>query len=138
MKKLFVLLWIFWVSALMGQCEFVVIVHPKSTIDKITEEQLENIFLAKTRRLPDGSRARPVELGETDLKSAFYQIVADKSEVELRSYWATMLFTGSREPPKQFRTIDQLISYVISNPGAIAYVCKEAADETVKVLTLGE
>lgn len=136
MKKSFILIWFFWATLLLGQCEFVIIVSPQTHVDKITQKELENIFLAKTRRLPDGTRAHPVELGATDLKTSFYRIVADKSEVELRSYWATMLFTGTGEPPRQFRAIDTLIDYVISHPGAIAYICKEAAKDKVKIVEL--
>ncbi|WP_428737921.1 hypothetical protein [Sulfurimonas sp.] len=133
MKALLILL-IF--SVLTFASEFVIIVNPNMEIDKISKSELEKIFLSKTNTLPDGTRARPVEIAKTKLKSHFYTIIANKSEVELRSYWATLIFTGTGRPPKQMQTIKEIIEYVRTTPGAIAYIEDNKVDDAVKKLTI--
>lgn len=126
-----------WTS-LLAATDFVVIVHPDSSIKNISKSELERIFLSKTRSLPDGTRAQPVEVVSRDLKSHFYHYVADKSVVELRSYWATLIFTGLGKPPKQMQSRDALIEYVRTTPGAIAYVSNTDSDASVKIVPLNE
>lgn len=136
MRRLLFLLLLF-ISSLTAN-EFAIIVNAQTNIDHITKQELERIFLSKTRRLPDGKRAKPVEVAAAALKSSFYEAVAHKSGVELRSYWATLIFTGMGMPPKQMRSHQQVVEYVKLTPGAIAYVEKSKLDASVKVIALRE
>jgi ABC-type phosphate transport system substrate-binding protein len=136
MKILFVL--IVFISTTLNAIEFSIIVNPASSIDNITVNELKAIFLSKLKTLPDGTRAKPVEIAITNFKAEFYNSIAHKSEVELRSYWATLIFTGTGRPPKQMNSYEQLIKYVSSTPGAIAYIANIKTNKSVKVIPLNE
>jgi len=123
-------------SAVQAKAELAVIVHPESEIEQLSNHQLANIFLVKTKRFPNGQRVRPAELSSPQAKAYFYHKVVGKTEVELRKYWATIVFSGLGRPPKQFHSIDSIIQYVRSKPGAIAYIPKGSATPSVKVLAL--
>ncbi len=136
MARLLILLCLFTSAAANAYAEFAIIVNPQSKFNQISARDLARIFLAKTKRLPDGAQARPAELASAESKSRFYFKIAGKREIELRQYWATMIFTGNGQPPKQLHSIENVIQYVIKNPGAIAYVTQESLDDSVKVLEL--
>jgi len=133
--KAFLVSLIFTVTAL---ADFAIIANPNISINNISKSELEKIFLSKTRNFADGTRAKPVEIAKTGLKSMFYNLIANKSEVELRSYWATLIFTGTGKPPKQMKNEDQVIKYVSQTPGAISYIEKREPDESVKIIFLSE
>lgn len=119
-----------------ASAELAVIAHPQSELEQISRHDLSRIFLAKTRRLPNGQRAHPAEWQSTELKQAFYRRVADKHEVELRQYWATMIFSGNGRPPKQLGSIDEVIAYVRDTRGAIAYIPRQSVSAAVRILEL--
>lgn len=135
--KIVFLLFIF-ISTTLSALEFSIIVNPNSNLDTITLNELKSIFLAKSKTLPNGKRAKPVEMAEGNYKTEFYNLVAHKSEVELRSYWATLIFTGTGRPPKQMHSYKQLIEYVSNTPGAIAYIADDKTDDSVKVVHVSE
>jgi ABC-type phosphate transport system substrate-binding protein len=136
MKKLLVLITMIFAFSSALSAELVVIVHPSSKLENISTKELEKIFLSKTQFLPSGERARPAELNSLELKTRFYEKVADKSEIELRKYWATTLFTGNGQPPKQFRASADILGYVKEHPGAIAYIDKNTVKDSVKVVAV--
>ncbi|MBT2971101.1 MAG: substrate-binding domain-containing protein [Candidatus Thiodiazotropha sp. (ex Ctena orbiculata)] len=128
---IFCLLMCFVVEA---HSELVVIVHPQTNLDEISDRQLAMIFLSKTKYLPNGTRARPVEISSMTTKNHFYSRVAGKQEVELRKYWATVIFSGKGQPPKQFKSAASVLRYVASKPGAIAYIPRDSISPSVKVV----
>lgn len=117
-----------------AQAGVAVILNPQCSLEQISDKDLAQVFLSKTKYLPSGERARPVELTSTESKNNFYEKIAGKNEVELRKYWATMIFTGNGQPPKQLRSVEQVLQYVSTHQCAIAYVPKDAVDESIKVL----
>lgn len=134
MKKLLISLFFILNQAL--SFELVVIVNPSSKITAIAPRELEQIFLSKIKYLPNGERAKPVEQSSAELKTHFYEKISGKSEIELRKYWATMLFSGNGQPPKQLRATTEILEYVKEHPGAIAYIDKNAVKDSVKIVTV--
>lgn len=114
--------------------EIAVIVAKDASIDALSKREAARIFLAKTNRLPDGRRATTVEPSDLEAKKLFYHEVAGKSEVQLRSYWAKLLFTGRGRPPRQEDDAAKILAFVNENPGAIAYLPARQLDGSVKVL----
>jgi ABC-type phosphate transport system substrate-binding protein len=117
-----------------AQSDLVVIVHPQTELNEISDRQLAMIFLSKTKYLPNGTRARPVEISSSATKNHFYSKIAGKQEVELRKYWATVIFSGKGQPPKQFNSVTSVLRYVESKPGAIAYIPRDSISPSVKVV----
>ena len=132
MRLIFLLLWL--TNLALAESEYIVIVHPKSTLENITSQSLKNLFLSKTRYLPDGSRAYVAEANINELKNDFYKDIAKKSELELRAYWATMIFSGNGKPPRQFQSSIEVCQYIKETPGSIAYVQRDSLLDGVKVL----
>ena len=113
---------------------FAVIVSKKSSLTHIEKNELSRIFLAKTRILPNGQRAIPVESTNKEFQSFFYEKISKKNKRQLKKYWAKMIFTGRGQPAKKFDSIEELISFVKNNSNAISYMPYEFVDSDIKVI----
>jgi hypothetical protein len=114
------------------QAEVVVIVNPKHPAASMTAEQVANVFLGK-----DASFA-PADLPESSAqRGEFYTKIAGKDSAQVKAIWARLVFTGKVQPPKEFGSVAEAVTFVAGNAKGIAYVDKGAVDGSVKaVLTV--
>ncbi len=113
--------------------DLVVIVNPANH-NQLTEADVRNIFLGKTRSYPDGTTAIPVELGNnTPAKNEFNKDILKKDDAQVRAYWARMVFTGRATPPKALGSDEEVINLIASNPNLMGYVSSEHLSKTVRV-----
>jgi ABC-type phosphate transport system substrate-binding protein len=118
-----------------AQAEVVVVVSAKNSLNSLTFNQLADIFLGKTEKLPNGARVAPVEQGENSgEKEEFYRRYLNRSQAQIRAYWAKQIFTGKGEPPREFKSIEQLKRHLAANPNSIAYLEREKLDASLKVV----
>ncbi|MDH4276244.1 MAG: phosphate ABC transporter substrate-binding protein, partial [Gammaproteobacteria bacterium] len=57
-------------------------------------------------------------------------------ESQLKSYWATLIFSGKGTPPKAVGDAGDVKAIVAKNPSAIGYIDKRFADNNVKIIPL--
>jgi len=132
MRALIALLTLFFAATV--NAELLVVVGETSPIQTLNEQEVANIFLAKTNHLADGSRVTPLELSDQNYKSSFYRKISGKNPSQITSYWTTLIFTGKGKPPKEYRESRGLLSELTSNPGAIAYIPAEQLSDRMKVV----
>jgi ABC-type phosphate transport system substrate-binding protein len=115
--------------------DIVVIVNPASGVDRLTRDEVIDIFLGRYRKLPSGAAALPIDVSEAGVERAqFYQALVKKSPAEMSSYWARLVFSGQTSPPFQVPDAKTALQLVESNPNAIAYVSRAAVNAKVKVV----
>lgn len=113
----------------------VVVVNPKSGVDKLSKNEIIDIFLGRYRKLPSGKMALPIDLGEANAERArFYELLVKKSSSEMSSYWARLVFSGQTSPPFQVPDTKTALELVQSSPNAIAYIDRAAVSSNVKVV----
>ena len=113
----------------------VVIVNPGSGVDRLTRDEVIDIFLGRYRKLPSGRAALPIDIAEASAERArFYQLLVKKSQADMSSYWARLVFSGQTSPPFQVPDARTAIELVQSNPNAIAYVDRASVGAGVKVV----
>jgi len=113
----------------------VVVVNPQSGVDKLTRDEIIDIFLGRYRKLPSGKMALPIDVAEASPERArFYQLLVKKSPSEMSSYWARLVFSGQTSPPFQVPDTKTALELVQSSPNAIAYVDRAAVTANVKVV----
>jgi len=133
-SKLLLLMIIFFVVNLEAK-SLSVIVSKDSSLFTLSINTLSKLFLSKTKSLPNGKQAITLELDNKEYRALFYTKVSLKNERQLRKYWTTMIFTGRGTPPKQMKTINEIIEYVKKNTNAIAYIpSSNIIDNEVTVL----
>ena len=119
---------------LVCNAQFAVVVHPDSGIEKLSGEQVASIFLGKTNRFPNGALAQPMEVNNVELREHFYESISGKSLSQLRSYWATLVFTGKGRPPQVLGDVDQIVQQFPGERGLITYVPQDQITASMKVV----
>ena len=112
----------------------VVIVNPASGVERLSREEVIDIFLGRFRKLPSGRAALPIDVETRDERARFYRLLVKKSPAEISSYWARLVFSGQTSPPFQVADSTTAVELVKSNPNAIAYVTRASVTSGVKVV----
>ena len=103
--------------------QFVVIVGEASPITSISREQLSQIFLKKSKVLPGGREAMPVDVvGHAKVRIAFSNVVHKRSVVAIENFWNQQIFGGKDVPPPQMAREVDIVAFVRGNPDAVGYV----------------
>jgi len=115
--------------------DLVVIVNPASGVDKMSRDDVTSIFMGRTKKLPSGITALPIDLtAASGDKAKFYRDLINKELAEVNSYWARLIFSGQGSPPRQADNTAEVMEIVGGNKGAIGYVPRSAADKHVKII----
>ncbi|MFZ6846348.1 hypothetical protein [Undibacterium sp. RuTC16W] len=123
------------VCARVCAADFVVIANPNSGIEKMSKDDVINIYMGRYRKLASGISAQPLDLANpVSEKSKFYSSMVNKELPEINSYWARLMFSGQGSPPRQVDSVEEIIDIVSNNKGAIAYIDKKKVDKRVKVV----
>jgi ABC-type phosphate transport system substrate-binding protein len=118
-----------------SRADIVVVVSAQSSITRLSNNQLADIFLGKVSRFPDGTLAVPIDLSEgSDVRNQFYANVADKTPAQIKAYWSKLIFTGRGQPPKSMQNAGDVKKYVAAHLDAIGYMDSKMLDDSVHVL----
>jgi len=117
----------------LAMADVVVIVNPANSAN-IDEEQIAKIFLGQTKTFSNGSEAMPVDQKEGAVREEFGNKLLKKNPAQLKAQWARQIFTGGAKPPKELGSDDEVLKFVASNPGAIAYIDASKVNKSVKVV----
>ncbi|AEF99727.1 hypothetical protein [Methylomonas methanica] len=115
------------------RAEMLVIGHVKNGIESLTAKQVQDIYLGRSRMLPNGKFALPIDQ-PSPLRAEFYEKLTGRPVEQINAYWARIMFTGQASPPQQLPSDDAVIQTVRQNEGAIGYINKSSVDETVRIL----
>jgi len=109
--------------------------QPANTIDKAV---LADIFQGKSTRWHDGSRIVPVDHStQSPVRVTFTREVLGLSMPAAMSYWMRQVSGGGLRPPMVKETDEDVLAFVASNSGSIAYVSEDAdLPAAVKVLKI--
>jgi ABC-type phosphate transport system substrate-binding protein len=115
--------------------DVVPVVSAKSSVDHLSKQDLSNIFLGRTARLPDGDEVVPVDQDEgSAARDEFYLKFLGKTPAQVRAHWSKIIFTGRGKPPLSLPNGMEARKFVLTNPHAIAYLERSQIDATVKVV----
>jgi ABC-type phosphate transport system substrate-binding protein len=113
----------------------VVIAHSDSGIKHLQRNDLINLYLGRTKKLPSGITAVPIDApSDSEQKKVFYEQLVHKSLPEIQAYWARLLFTGQATPPQQIDNTEETLKMVSLNQGAIAYIDRSQVNASVIVV----
>jgi ABC-type phosphate transport system substrate-binding protein len=120
-----------------ASAELAVVANPNSGIEKLSKDEIINIYMGRTRKLPNGLTGMPIDLSNTHHeKMQFYSLLVGKELAEINSYWARLRFSGLGQPPLQVNSMEDAINLVSENKGAIAYIDSKKIDKRVKLILL--
>jgi ABC-type phosphate transport system substrate-binding protein len=115
--------------------DVVAVVSTKSPITTLSTSQVQDIFLGKTSRFPNGALALPIDQAEgSAVREEFYSKMAGKSAAQMKAYWSKIIFTGRGQPPQEAANSVEMKKLLIENPAAIGYIEKNLVDGSVRVV----
>jgi len=115
--------------------EPVVVVNARSGIERLSKDEVINIFLGRYRRLPNGTAALPIDQPEASaLRADFYRKLVNKDLNEINAYWSRLIFSGKTSPPRQAANAAEIIQLITSTPGGIAYLERNQVDSRFRII----
>ena len=115
--------------------EPVVVVNSRSGVERLSQDEVINIFLGRYRRFPGGIAATPIDQPEgSPLRSEFYRKLVYKDLNEINAYWSRLIFSGKTSPPRQAANASEIIQLITSTPGGIAYLERNQVDSRFRII----
>lgn len=127
-------------ASLPAKAELVVVANASSGVERLSQNEVINIFLGRYRQLPSGIAALPVDQPSgSPMKARFYRKLVNKDIAEINTYWARLTFSGKTAPPRQATSSAEMLEWLARTRGAIGYVEREklddwARDERIKIV----
>jgi ABC-type phosphate transport system substrate-binding protein len=119
----------------IAMADVVVVVSAKSPVGSLSKAQVEDLFLGKTIRFPDGSLAVAVDQAEgSAVRDEFYDKVLGKSAAQIKAYWSKIIFTGRGQPPHSVPNTIEMMKRVGSDPTAIGYINRDMLNDSVRAV----
>jgi ABC-type phosphate transport system substrate-binding protein len=116
---------------------FYVIVNASRSVDSLDRSFLTDVFLKRITHWPDDGVIQPVDLRQdSPARQRFSRDVLSRSVNGVKSYWQQRIFSGRDVPPPELPTDDEVVKYVVSNPGSIGYVSENSNAHGVKAITV--
>jgi ABC-type phosphate transport system substrate-binding protein len=122
-------------ASAQGQVELYVIVNANNSLDSLSADQLERLFLLKTKRFENGESAEPVNQSEgSKARELFNEKVLQRNEQQLKYYWSRKMFSGSDKPPPIAVSNSDTETFVSEHPGGVGYLTRQPQSDQVKVV----
>lgn len=118
-----------------GEDEIVVVVNKGNPITVATREELRPIFQTTKTQWADGTRTDPINLPEDNtLRQGFDAAVLGLDPDRVARYWVDRKIRGGERPPRKAATSGAVVRSVAGERGAVGYVRKSEANDTVKIV----
>lgn len=113
----------------------IVLVVNKANTQKLSDEQVTEIFLGKSKAFPSGAKAVPVMVDfKVDGLDAFLSSRFGKSISQYRSYWSRLMFSGEGVPPQTYSNGKDIVDLVGRNPDLIGITDSSFVNDSVRVI----
>jgi hypothetical protein len=111
------------------------IVHPSNPTGVVERKFLEEAFLKKITRWPNGELIRPVDLvPDSPVRRKFSDDVLNRSVEAVKGYWQQRIFSGRDIPPPELDNDEGIVKFVLAHEGAVGYVSGSAKIDGAKIL----
>ncbi len=129
------LLLVLMIAGAAAYAEPVVVVNARSGVERLSQDEVINIFLGRYRKLPTGVAAMPVDQPEgSALRAEFYRRLVNKELNEINAYWSRLVFSGKTSPPKQTASTSEVVSILNGTAGGIAYIERSQVDSRFRIV----
>ena len=123
-------------TAATAEDEVIVVVVNKANAAKtLDRDELRLIFQTTKRSWSDGENVTPYNLpDDSSLRHGFDAAVLGLDPERVARYWIDRKIRGDAHPPSELLSTALVVKAVAKNKGAIGYVAKGDANDTVKVV----
>lgn len=109
--------------ASVAQADIAVIVNPVNSGVSLSRPDIQQIFLGLQTKLSNGNTVTPFDQAQNQpIRQTFYELVAGRTPVQMKTYWSRLMFTGRGTPPQVLSDNNAIKQLVASDKNAIGYV----------------
>ena len=114
-----------------------VIVNPQNQAGPVERKFLTDVFLKKVTRWGNMEAIRPVDQrADSPIRASFTVAIMRRSVEAVKTYWQQAVFSGRDIPPPELEADEDVVRYVLRNPGAVGYVSGQADLRGTRILTV--
>ncbi len=123
-------------SASPAQADVFVVVPATSNVKSMTQKEVVDLYMGRTRAFPGGDFALPFDLPRDHPgRVAFYQALTGMGAAQVNSYWSRLMFSGQTMPPQPLPNESAMADLVKRNPSAVGYLLQEpSSDKGLRVV----
>jgi len=122
--------------AVQAQEPIAVIVHPRNPLTTISLDELRRFYLGTSTTLPN--REAVILLESSRVRERFYAAALQMNMDRVKRHWIGVVFSGeSGIPPKEVGGPAELLRFVATHEGAMAFLLAGDVNGPVKVLAVG-
>ena len=124
-----------FIFAAVATADVIVITHPDTAIDSMSERDVRDLFLGNRSRV-GGVNFIPVLLRDGSTHDAFLSARIGRTAVQFQTHWRNIVFTGRGKALASFDSEAEVVEFVSENRGAIGYISSGTAHGNVKVISV--
>jgi ABC-type phosphate transport system substrate-binding protein len=114
-----------------------VIVNPQNQAGPVDRKFLTEVFLKKVTRWGNMEVIRPVDQrADSSVRASFTVAMMRRSVEAVKTYWQQAVFSGRDIPPPELESDEDVVRFVLRNPGAVGYVSGTVDLRGARVLTV--
>lgn len=123
-------------AAQTARADVWVVVPTSSSVKSMSQKELVDLYMGRSRAFPDGTFALPFDLPRDHPgRAAFYKSLTGMDLAQINSYWSRLMFSGQTLPPQPLPGEAAMADLVRRNPSAVGYLLQEpAADKGLRVV----
>jgi ABC-type phosphate transport system substrate-binding protein len=112
-----------------------VIVNAENSVISIDRKFLSDVFLKRVTQWGHLVTIRPVDQRpDAPARRQFSEEILKRSVAAVKTYWQQAVFSGRDVPPPELDSEEEVVRYVLRNPGAIGYVSSGIDTGNARVL----
>lgn len=124
-------------SLLLSVCcraDIYVVTHRDNPIESLSEQQVRDLYLARSKAWPNGEFIVVYDHEDTELRSRFFKRLTGMSLRQADAYWARLIFAGRILPLEQLSGEAALVDIAKETSNMLGYLENPPESQLLKVL----
>lgn len=105
-----------------GQAQEALVIIAHGSLPKTDLATVQRLYTGRILSIAD-QPAVPINLPPGNpLRQQFLEVYLEQNEEQYTGYWLVRRYVGKGTPPREMASIEEILRFVGSTPGAVAYV----------------
>ena len=116
------------------RADIYLVTHKHNPVESLTEQQVRDLYLARSKALPNGEFVTVFDHEDQVLRSRFFKALTGMSLRQADAYWARLIFAGRILPLEHVNGEAALAEIARETKDILGYIDKPPDSQLLKVL----
>lgn len=116
------------------RADIYLVTHKNNPVDTLTEQQVRDMYLARSKAWPNGEFVTVFDHGNTEVRSRFFKLLTGMSLRQTDAYWARLVFAGRILPLEQISGEAALVELAQETNNLLGYIEAPPDSQLLKVV----